>query len=158
MGFFNFIPFWRFSPCRGTCSGVCLFFFSYIRCYLDQCSRIHTLTFPSRPMKCHYKFSTLNLPQFSAIESFSRCVKLLIHKYCRNQEHPWNPDKSRYFNFVPCSIWRIFLSFFVNKMSLSTIILWIIPSFVLHQLPFALIPVLQFTGDQTIMRSFKNGR
>ncbi|XP_020620142.1 natural resistance-associated macrophage protein 2-like [Orbicella faveolata] len=26
------------------------------------------------------------------------------------------------------------------------------------QLPFALIPVLQFTGDQTIMKSFKNGR
>ena len=30
--------------------------------------------------------------------------------------------------------------------------------FFVHQLPFALIPVLQFTGDQTIMKSFKNGR
>ncbi|KAJ7375499.1 hypothetical protein OS493_002273 [Desmophyllum pertusum] len=26
------------------------------------------------------------------------------------------------------------------------------------QLPFALIPVLHFTGDQAIMKSFKNGR
>ena len=28
----------------------------------------------------------------------------------------------------------------------------------LLQLPFALIPVLQFTGDPTIMKSFQNGR
>lgn len=57
------------------------------------------------------------------------------------------------------SIWRnLPRKYGLLKIRLPIIALALIPFFLLLQLPFALIPVLHFTGDQTIMKSFKNGR